>query len=320
MDWLVCSRWIGDEPTMTRVSNGAMDPVIQKAEVLTEALPYMRTFVGKTFVVKYGGAAMVDPELKKAICKDLVLLKYIGINPVIVHGGGPEISQMMKRMGKEPRFVNGLRVTDEETMEIVEMVLAGKVNKEIVTMLNQNGGKAVGLTGKDANLIVARKRPAEISIDRNTGDELKVDLGYVGDIDRVDTALLSHLSSDGYIPVLTSIGVGLDGESYNINADYVASEVAQALKAEKLIMLTDVEGILENPECESSIISSLSAARAREMIAAGHISGGMIPKVEACIRAIEGGVARAHIIDGRLLHSILLEIFTDRGIGTMVTR
>ncbi|NLU43057.1 MAG: acetylglutamate kinase [Firmicutes bacterium] len=297
-----------------------MDPVIQKAEVLTEALPYMRTFVGKTFVVKYGGAAMVDPELKKAICKDLVLLKYIGINPVIVHGGGPEISQMMKRMGKEPRFVNGLRVTDEETMEIVEMVLAGKVNKEIVTMLNQNGGKAVGLTGKDANLIVARKRPAEISIDRNTGDELKVDLGYVGDIDRVDTALLSHLSSDGYIPVLTSIGVGLDGESYNINADYVASEVAQALKAEKLIMLTDVEGILENPECESSIISSLSAARAREMIAAGHISGGMIPKVEACIRAIEGGVARAHIIDGRLLHSILLEIFTDRGIGTMVTR
>lgn len=320
MDWLVCSRWIGDEPTMTRVSNGAMDPVIQKAEVLTEALPYMRTFVGKTFVVKYGGAAMVDPELKKAICKDLVLLKYIGINPVIVHGGGPEISQMMKRMGKEPRFVNGLRVTDEETMEIVEMVLAGKVNKEIVTMLNQNGGKAVGLTGKDANLIVARKRPAEISMDRNTGDELKVDLGYVGDIDRVDTALLSHLSSDGYIPVLTSIGVGLDGESYNINADYVASEVAQALKAEKLIMLTDVEGILENPECESSIISSLSAARAREMIAAGHISGGMIPKVEACIRAIEGGVARAHIIDGRLLHSILLEIFTDRGIGTMVTR
>jgi len=320
VDWLVCSRWIGDEPTMTRVSNGAMDPVIQKAEVLTEALPYMRTFVGKTFVVKYGGAAMVDPELKKAICKDLVLLKYIGINPVIVHGGGPEISQMMKRMGKEPRFVNGLRVTDEETMEIVEMVLAGKVNKEIVTMLNQNGGKAVGLTGKDANLIVARKRPAEISIDRNTGDELKVDLGYVGDIDRVDTALLSHLSSDGYIPVLTSIGVGLDGESYNINADYVASEVAQALKAEKLIMLTDVEGILENPECESSIISSLSAARAREMIAAGHISGGMIPKVEACIRAIEGGVARAHIIDGRLLHSILLEIFTDRGIGTMVTR
>ncbi len=320
MDLLVCSRWIGDEPTMARVSNGAMDPVIQKAEVLIEALPYMRTFVGKTFVVKYGGAAMVDPELKKAICIDLVLLKYIGINPVIVHGGGPEISQMMKRMGKEPRFVNGLRVTDEETMEIVGMVLAGKVNKEIVTMLNQNGGKAVGLTGKDANLIVARKRPAEISIDRNTGDELKVDLGYVGDIDRVDTALLSHLSSDGYIPVLTSIAVGYGGESYNINADYVASEVAQALKAEKLIMLTDVEGILENPECESSIISSLSDARAREMIAAGHISGGMIPKVEACIRAIEGGVARAHIIDGRVLHSILLEIFTDRGIGTMVTR
>ena len=320
MDLLVCSRWIGDEPIMTRVANGVMDPVIQKAEVLIEALPYMRTFVGKTFVVKYGGAAMVDPELKKAICIDLVLLKYIGINPVIVHGGGPEISQMMTKMGKEPRFVNGLRVTDEETMEIVQMVLAGKVNKEIVTMLNQHGGKAVGLTGKDANLIVARRRPPEVSIDRNTGDELKVDLGYVGDIDRVDTALLSHLSAEGYIPVLTSIAVGYGGESYNINADYVASEVAQALKAEKLIMLTDVEGIHENPESQNSIISSLTADRAREMIAAGHISGGMIPKVEACIRAIEGGVARAHIIDGRLLHSILLEIFTDRGIGTMVIR
>lgn len=304
---------------MIRMGSDAMGSVIEKAEILIEALPYMRTFFGKTFVVKYGGSAMEDPDLKKAICVDLVLLKFIGINPVIVHGGGPEITRMMDRLGKKPHFVNGLRVTDAETMEIVQMVLAGKVNKEIVTMLNQNGGKAVGLTGKDGDLIVARKRPVETAIDRNTGDAISIDLGYVGDIDHVDTTLLSHLSHAGYIPVLTSIAVGYDGESYNINADYVASEVAQALKAEKLIMLTDVEGILENPKCPDSIIRSLSMTKARELIAAGQIDGGMIPKVEACIRAIEGGVARTHIIDGRLLHSILLEIFTDEGIGTMVT-
>jgi len=296
----------------------AMGSVIQKAEVLVEALPYMRTFVGKTFVIKYGGSAMEDEAFRKSICLDLVLLKYIGIHPVIVHGGGPEITRAMKRLGKKPAFVNGLRVTDAETMEIVQMVLAGKVNKEIVTLLNQHGGKAVGLTGQDGDMIIARKRPAEVCIDQNSGKPVTVDLGFVGDIDRVDTELLGTLSREGYIPVLASIAVGDDGESYNINADYVASEVAQALNAEKLIVLTDVEGILEDPEREDSIVSSLSVEYARQMIASGQIDGGMIPKVEACIRAVEGGVARTHIIDGRLLHSMLLEIFTDEGIGTMV--
>lgn len=296
----------------------AMNSVIQKAEVLVEALPYMRTFVGKTFVIKYGGSAMEDEALKQSICLDFVLLKYIGIHPVIVHGGGPEITRAMQKLGKKPVFVNGLRVTDAETMEIVQMVLAGKVNKEIVTLLNQHGGKAVGLTGKDGDMIIARKRPAEVCVDPSTGEPVTVDLGYVGDIDRVDTALLAALSREGYIPVLASIAVGYDGESYNINADYVAGEVAQALKAEKLIVLTDVEGILEDPQREDSIISSLTVAKARQMVASGQIDGGMIPKVEACIRAVEGGVTRTHIIDGRLLHSMLLEIFTDEGIGTMV--
>lgn len=312
------SRQIGDEPDVIRKGSDAMGSVIKKAEVLVEALPYMRTFVGKTFVIKYGGSAMEDQDLKKSICLDLVLLKYIGIHPVIVHGGGPEITRAMDRLGKKPTFVNGLRVTDAETMEIVQMVLAGKVNKEIVTLLNQHGGKAVGLTGKDGDMIIARKRPVEVCVDKNSGEAVTVDLGYVGDIDRVDTALLGTLSREGYIPVLASIAVGYDGESYNINADYVASEVAQALKAEKLIVLTDVEGIFEDPEREDSIVSSLTVDSARQMIAAGQIDGGMIPKVEACIRAVEGGVARTHIIDGRLLHSILLEIFTDEGIGTMV--
>ncbi len=303
---------------MAGINNGAMDFVIKKAEVLVEALPYMRTFVGKTFVIKYGGSAMEDDALKKSICLDLVLLKYIGIHPVIVHGGGPEITRAMERLGKQSVFINGLRVTDAETMEIVQMVLAGKVNKEIVTLLNQHGGKAVGLTGKDGDLIIARKRPPEVCIDKSSGKPRTVDLGYVGDIDRVDTALLGTLSREGYIPVLASIAVGYDDESYNINADYVASEVAQALKAEKLIVLTDVEGIFADPDREDSIVSSLTVDSARQMIAAGQIDGGMIPKVEACIRAVESGVTRTHIIDGRLLHSILLEIFTDEGIGTMV--
>lgn len=302
---------------MTRMGED-MNSVIAKAEVLVEALPYMRTFVGKTFVIKYGGSAMEDEALKRSICLDLVLLKYIGIHPVIVHGGGPEITRFMQKLGKQPTFVNGLRVTDAETMEIAQMVLAGKVNKEIVTLLNQHGGKAVGLTGKDGDMIIARKRPAEVCVDPGTGEPVTVDLGYVGDIDRVETSLVATLSSEGYIPVLASIAVGYDGESYNINADYVASEVAQALKAEKLIVLTDVEGILEDPKREDSIISSLTVEKARQMVASGQIDGGMIPKVEACIRAVEGGVTRTHIIDGKLLHSMLLEIFTDEGIGTMV--
>lgn len=280
---------------------------IDKAGVLIEALPYIRNFYGTTIVVKYGGNAMINQQLKEAVCQDLVLLKFIGLNPVVVHGGGPEISSMMKRMGKEPAFIDGLRVTDDETMEIAQMVLVGKINTELVTLLNGYGGKAVGLNGKDANLIQAKKH-----------DDGQVDLGFVGDVELINPELLNILSREGYIPVVSSVGVGADGASYNINADLVAGVLAGALKAAKLILLTDVEGIYENPDNPSSLISSISIQRARELIAEGKIARGMIPKVEACIHALQSGVGRTHIIDGRKLHSILLEIFTNEGIGTMV--
>jgi len=278
--------------------------LVDKARVLIEALPYIRTFFGKTFVIKYGGNAMIDDELKKAVILDVILLKYVGVNPVLVHGGGPEISQWMRRVGKEPRFVNGLRYTDEETMEIVQMVLAGKVNKDIVALINRHGGKAIGLSGHDGNLITAR---------RHAGD-----LGLVGEVDSINANLLHLLNREGYIPVIASIGAGADGESYNINADAVAGDLAAALKADKLIMLTDVEGIFAQEGDPGSLISALEVDRARRMIADGRIAGGMIPKVEACIKALESGVPRTHIIDGRSMHSLLLEIFTDKGIGTMV--
>lgn len=280
---------------------------IDKAGILIEALPYIRTFYGTTIVVKYGGNAMINQQLKEAVCQDLVLLKYIGLNPVIVHGGGPEISSMMKRMGKEPTFVNGLRVTDDETMEIAQMVLVGKINTELVTLLNRYGGKAVGLNGKDANLIQAKKH-----------DSSQVDLGFVGDVELINPGLLQILNREGYIPVVSSVGVGEDGASYNINADLVAGVLAGALKAAKLILLTDVEGIYEDPEKPETLISSLTVGKARQLIAEGKIARGMIPKVEACIGALRAGVGRTHIIDGRKLHSILLEIFTNEGIGTMV--
>ncbi|MBO2520993.1 MAG: acetylglutamate kinase [Firmicutes bacterium] len=289
---------------------------IQKAEVLIEALPYIRTFFGKTFVIKYGGSAMTDPELKKAVMLDVILLKYVGLNPVIVHGGGPEISRTMERLGKEPVFVGGHRVTDAETMEIVQMVLVGKVNQEIVSLINKYGGKAVGLSGKDGNLIVARRRRGAVS--QSPASEGEVDLGFVGDVESVNPEPIRLLSEKGYIPVIAPVGVGLEGESYNINADAVAGHLAAALKADKLIMLTDVEGIFADPEDRTTLISSLRTEQAHRMIQDGQIAGGMIPKVEACIRALEGGVARTHIIDGRKMHSLLLEIFTDQGIGTMV--
>jgi len=280
---------------------------IDKAGILIEALPYIRTFYGTTIVVKYGGNAMINQQLKEAVCQDLVLLKYIGLNPVIVHGGGPEISSMMKRLGKESTFVNGLRVTDDETMEIAQMVLVGKINTELVTLLNRYGGKAVGLNGKDANLIQAKKH-----------DSSQVDLGFVGDVELINPGLLQILNREGYIPVVSSVGVGEDGASYNINADLVAGVLAGALKAAKLILLTDVEGIYEDPEKPETLISSLTVGKARQLIAEGKIARGMIPKVEACIGALRAGVGRTHIIDGRKLHSILLEIFTNEGIGTMV--
>lgn len=281
---------------------------IDKAGILIEALPYIRNFYGTTIVVKYGGNAMINQQLKEAVCQDLVLLKFIGLNPVVVHGGGPEISSMMKRMGKEPSFIDGLRVTDTETMEIAQMVLVGKINTELVSLLNGYGGKAVGLNGKDANLIQAKKHDG------------KVDLGFVGDVELVNPQLLNILSREGYIPVVSSVGIGVDGASYNINADLVAGVLAGALKAAKLILLTDVEGIYEDPEDPSSLISSISIQRSRELIAQGKIARGMIPKVEACIGALRSGVGRTHIIDGRKLHSILLEIFTNEGIGTMVVK
>ena len=292
-----------------------MESLIAKAEILVEAIPYIRTYYGKTFVIKYGGNAMINEELKLGVFQDIVLLKFLGVNPVVLHGGGPEINQMLKRIGRESQFVQGLRVTDAETMEIVQMVLAGKLNKAIVAQLNRLGGKAVGLSGQDAKLLEAQKTTPTMS----AGFSGPIpDIGYVGEVVRINTNILNQLIESGYIPVISSIGVGPDGESYNINADTAAGELAAALKAEKLVMLTDVEGIFEDYNRKDSLISALSINRAHEMIDGGQIEGGMIPKVEACITALRGGVNRTHIIDGRQLHSMLLEILTDRGIGTMV--
>lgn len=291
-----------------------VEQISDKAAVLIEAVPYIRTFHGKIFVIKYGGNAMINQELKRGVMEDIVLLKFLGVNPVLIHGGGPEITQMLERVGKKTQFVQGLRVTDAETMEIVQMVLVGKLNKEIVAQLNLLGGKAVGLSGQDASLIEARK--ATLNMPQGAGSA--PDLGFVGAVEKIETKLLDQLITANYIPVISSIGVGRDGASYNINADTAAGELAAALKAEKLVMLTDVEGIFERYQDKGSLISSLSEDRARRMIADGKIDGGMIPKVEACITALRGGVKRTHIIDGRKMHALLLEILTDQGIGTMV--
>jgi len=279
----------------------------EKVNLLIEALPYIKALTGKTIVVKYGGHAMENPEIKKAVILDLILLKYVGMNPVIVHGGGPEINSLLTKLNIESKYHKGLRITDQETMEIVQMVLVGKVGQEIVTLVNRYGGKAIGLSGKDANILVARKQLVE-----------GVDLGFVGEIDKVNIEPITSIIKAGYIPVISPVGVGVDGESYNVNADVAAGEVAAALKAEKLVMLTDVEGIFADPSKPESLITALQAGRAKRMIETGTISSGMIPKVEACVKAIESGVNRTHIIDGRLPHSMLLEIFTDAGIGTMV--
>ena len=292
-----------------------MNGLVAKAEVLIEAIPYIRTYFGKTFVIKYGGNAMVNQDLKHAVMQDVVLLKFLGVNPVLIHGGGPEITQMLKRVGKKSEFIQGLRVTDIETMEIVQMVLVGKLNKEIVSKLNLLGGKAVGLSGQDANLLVAKKTVPTMPEDYQ--GEIP-DIGFVGEVTQINTAILEELIASNYIPVISSIGVGEDGVSYNINADTAAGELAAALKAEKLVMLTDVEGIFEDYQDKSSLISALKVDQAHQMIGQGKIEGGMIPKVQACITAIQAGVNRTHIIDGRQLHSMLLEILTDQGIGTMV--
>jgi acetylglutamate kinase len=290
-----------------------MNDIITKAEVLIEALPYIRNFYGKTFVIKYGGAAQVKAELKESFAKDIVMLNFIGIRTAIVHGGGPKISAMMEKMGKKPKFVQGQRVTDEETMDIVEMVLGGLVNKEIVSLINSHGGKAVGLSGKDGGLIKAKKKLIKNS-DR-TGVEEIIDLGLVGEVTNIDPQILISLKNEGFIPVVSPVGVGPKGETLNINADYVAAAVAAALKAEKFILLTDVPGILDRNE---KIISTLKKTQIKKLVENGTITGGMLPKVQACLKALEGGVAKTHIIDGRIPHCLLIEIFTKEGIGTEI--
>jgi len=289
---------------------------LEKAGVLIEALPYIKKFNGKTVVIKYGGSAMINRELKEAVMNDIILMKLIGINPVLVHGGGPEINSFLDRIGKTFTFVNGLRVTDSETMEIVEMVLVGKVNKEIVSLVNSFGGKAVGFSGKDGNLIIARRTTATVKNEQ--GAAVEYDLGFVGDVDTINPEIVETVIKKGYIPIIAPIGVGRDGKSYNINADYVAGAIATSLRADKLMLLTDVEGIMRDQKDPASLISSLKLSEVEGLIDAGVIASGMIPKVECCVKALKGGVSTTHIIDGRLPHSILLEVFTDQGIGTMV--
>jgi len=291
---------------------------LEKAAILVEALPYIKKFYGKTVVIKYGGHAMVNEELKQAVLQDVILMKFVGMHPVLVHGGGPEINNMLKRLDLKSDFVHGMRITDEETMEIVEMVLAGKVNKDIVAGINRIGGKAVGLSGKDGKLIEARKK-LEYTTDEE-GRKVAIDLGFVGEVKKINPQIIKTVVDEGYIPVIAPIGVGDAGESYNINADYVAGEIAGALQADKFVLLTDVEGIFENYEEKTSLISSLHIQDIPGYIKRGVISGGMIPKVECCVNALNQGVEKAHIIDGRIPHSILLEIFTDEGIGTMVVK
>ena len=281
---------------------------INKANILVEALPYIQRLWGKTVVIKYGGNAMKNDDLTHKILEDVTLLKYVGINPILVHGGGPEINTMLKRVGVESSFHNGLRITDDATMEIVQMVLAGKLNKNIASDIGRLGGKAIGLCGKDAELIKVKKKPPLAD---------GVDLGHVGDIVSINTALLNTLCESGYIPVISSVGTDEMGQSYNINADTAAAAVATALKAEKLIFLTDIDGVRADAEDPSSLFPVLTTTLAMNLIADGTISGGMIPKVTACIDAIEKGVHRVHILNGTIPHPIILEIFTDRGIGTM---
>lgn len=284
---------------------------INKANILIEALPYIQRLWGKTVVIKYGGNAMKNDDLTHKILEDVTLLKYVGINPILVHGGGPEINAMLSRVGVKSEFHNGLRITDDATMEIVQMVLAGKLNKNIAAQIGTLGGKAIGLCGKDAGLIRVTKKPPL---------QDGVDLGHVGDIVSVNTKLLRDLCEGEYIPVISSVGVDADGESYNINADTAAAAIATALKAEKLIFLTDIDGVYLDPADPSSLFPILTIEHARELIARGAIAGGMIPKVTSCIEAIEQGVRRVHILNGTIPHPIILEIFTDRGIGTMFER
>lgn len=297
--------------------DSSVEQIIKKADVLIEALPYIKTFANKTFVIKFGGSILEDSELKESILLDIVLLKYIGVQPVIIHGGGNEITKLMEKVNKQPEFVNGLRVTDQETMELTEMALVGKINKDLVGLFNKLGGKAVGFSGKDGDLLVAEKSSPVTSPSGN-GKSREVDLGAVGNIKRVNPELIQNVAREGFLPVISSVAVDMEGNSLNINADHTAGELAGALGAEKLILLTDVPGIKSVDEGDD-VLSTIDVSQAREMISAGRIREGMIPKVEACIKALEYRVKRTHIVDGKLRHSLLVEIFTDKGIGTMVT-
>ncbi|HQK92712.1 MAG TPA: acetylglutamate kinase [Armatimonadota bacterium] len=288
-----------------------MDELAVRARTLSEALPYIREFSGGTFVVKYGGSAMASASLSQAVMADVVLLRLVGVRVVLVHGGGPQVSDLMRRLGKEPTFVRGQRVTDAETMEIAEMVLAGKINKDIAAKIQMAGGQAVGLSGRDAGLIQARRRVMD-------SPEGPVDLGFVGQIESINAGLLSALTEDGFIPVVCSIAGGADGECYNINADHAAGRIAAALHAEKLLSLTDVRGLLRDRSDPASLIARLTVSEAEALVREGQVEGGMVPKLESCVDAVKAGTAKAHIVDGRIEHALLMEVFTDAGIGTMV--
>ena len=293
---------------------GNISNSIERADILLETLPYIRRFYNKTIVIKYGGHAMVDNELKDKFAQDIVMMKYVGINPVVVHGGGPQIGELLKKFGKESKFIQGMRVTDEETMNIVEMVLVGTVNKEIVGLINRHGGSAVGLSGKDGNLISAEKYYLNEEKAKHTPPEI-IDIGLVGKVKNINTSLIMSLTQNNFIPVIAPTGIGDNGETYNINADVVAGEIAAALQAEKLLLLTDVPGVLGK---DKKMINTMTNKEALKLIDNGIIEGGMFPKIKCCLKALKGGVQKAHIIDGRLKHAVLLEVFTDKGIGTEI--
>ena len=294
--------------------NQKIDRANDIANVLTEALPYIKRFNGKTMVIKYGGNAMSDIQLKSSFAQDVVLMKLVGMNPIIVHGGGPQIAELLKRIGKESEFFEGMRVTDSETMDIVEMVLGGQVNKDIVNLINKHGGSAVGLTGKDGTLIQARKLVFTRNIPEMTAPEI-IDIGHVGEVASIDTAVINMLIQGNFIPVIAPIGVGEDGQSYNINADLVAGKLAEVLNAEKLIMLTNTAGLLDK---DGKVLTGLTVSEVNQLINDSIVHGGMLPKIRSALEAVNSGVKTAHIIDGRVQHAVLLEIFTDRGVGTLI--
>lgn len=285
------------------------------AQVLTEALPYIQRFTGKTIVVKFGGNAMVDPALHESFARDIVLMKLVGMNPVVVHGGGPQIGALLEKLGIKTEFIDGMRVTDGQTMDVVEMVLGGSVNKEIVASLNRNGGKAIGVTGKDGQLIRARKLHASRVTPEMSVPEI-IDIGHVGEVEQIDTQVLDVILGSDFIPVIAPIGVGSDGSTYNINADLVAGKLAEVMQAEKLMLLTNVAGLMDK---EENILTGLTTSQVDSLIADGTISGGMLPKIRCALEAVKGGVTSAHIVDGRVPHAVLLETFTDEGMGTLIT-